>query len=231
MAAATREAGEVREAGAPSGSTAGVPRLHLASRSPRRTKLLSEHGLEHDAEHPGVDDAELVRGGVGPVAWVAALAYFKAAAAIHNMKVRGGAGGGRDRLVVGADTICVQDGELFGQPKDGADAERMLRRFENAEHDVLTGVALVHTETGVRDLFVSDAKVRVGRIGDERIGEYVKSGEWRGKAGAYNLHERLEAGWPIEFTGDPTTIVGLPMKALVRRLERFGVGTGAGRAA
>jgi predicted house-cleaning NTP pyrophosphatase (Maf/HAM1 superfamily) len=48
----------------------------------------------------------------------------------------------------------------------------------------------------------------------------VDSGQWAGKAGAYNLSERLEAGWPIEYEGDPTTIMGLPMRALMARLER-----------
>ena len=57
-------------------------------------------------------------------------------------------------------------------------------------------------------------------MGPARIDEYVATGEWSGKAGAYNLSERMAAGWPIEYDGDPTTIMGLPMRALLARLEQ-----------
>jgi septum formation protein len=53
-----------------------------------------------------------------------------------------------------------------------------------------------------------------GDVDDDAIDEYVASGQWRGKAGGYNLEERLEAGWPIECEGDPTTVMGLPMRRL-----------------
>ena len=51
------------------------------------------------------------------------------------------------------------------------------------------------------------------------IYSYVAGGEWRGKAGAYNLSERIQAGWPIECKGDPTTVMGLPMRKLSRLLK------------
>jgi len=74
-----------------------------------------------------------------------------------------------------------------------------------------------------RWLVADRAVVRVGPISDEQIEAYVASGEWRGKAGAYNLSERIEAGWPIECLGDPTTVMGLPMRRLPEWLKRAGV--------
>jgi len=126
--------------------------------------------------------------------------------------------------------MCLKDGRLLGQPADAADAEAMLRSLENGAHEVLTGVALLRVEpdgSRTREVLVDRAWVRVGSIGAERIREYVASGEWRGKAGAYNLFERIDAGWPIEYSGDPTTVMGLPMRALVSRLERLAA-AGAG---
>jgi septum formation protein len=209
----------------------GLPRLLLASQSPRRRLLLREHGVEHDAEHPGVDDGELSPGRVTPEQWVAALAYFKAAAGARKQAPPGPGAGGHHRLVLGADTVCVKNGELLGQPRDAQDARRMLKLLENGSHEVLTGVAIIDPRAeasggggggvGWRHLFVDRARVRVGSIGDDKIQAYVASGEWRGKAGAYNLGERIAAGWPITYEGDPTTVMGLPMEALLRRLEKL----------
>jgi septum formation protein len=166
-----------------------------------------------------VDDSQLVRGGVTPAEWVAALAYFKAAAARDRLVPACYAAG--ELVVLGADTVVRKDDALIGQPRDAADAERIIRLLQNGEHDVLTGVAFVDAATGRRDMWVDKSRVRVGEIGDERIGAYVAGTDWCGKAGGYNLSERLAAGWPIEFEGDAGSIMGLPMKRLADRLVRF----------
>ena len=189
------------------------PRLHLASQSARRRELLARHGVEHDAAHPGIDDGQLSPGNVSADQWVASLAYLKAVA---------GAQAAKSGPVLGADTVCVVDGEMLGQPDDADDASRMIRLVENRAHEVVTGVALVWPGEARREIFVDRAVVSVGQIGEGRINEYIASGQWQGKAGAYNLSERMAAGWPITFSGDPSTVMGLPMRALLRRLERIG---------
>lgn len=216
------EAGDVgtKSRGVSRGARA-LPRVLLASRSPRRRALLTEYGVPHDAEHPGFDDAILRPTGVSAEQWVASLAYLKASAGAAIARSRGGG----VTIVLGADTTCEKNGKLLGTPADGPEARAMLRELSNGEHRVLTGVALVESRDGtredVRHVFVDSATVRMGALSDEQIDEYVESGGWRGKAGAYNLAERLEAGWPIEYTGDPTTIMGLPMGKLVPALERL----------
>lgn len=195
------------------------PRLILASRSPRRRQLLDEAGIVHSVRlAEEIDDGDLSPGRVTPENWVAALAYLKARAVADSLD-----DDAVGMVVLGADTVCVQDGEIIGQPADRAEAERTIRLFENAEHDVMTGVAMVDEHKVIVDLFVDRARVRVGTIGDDEIEAYLETEMWRGKAGAYNLFERIDAGWPIEFSGDGTTIVGLPMTALGRRLEGLGL--------
>lgn len=206
-------------AGIAENDAAGLPpRLILASRSPRRRQLLDEAGIAHTVQlAEEIDDGDLSPGAVSPENWVAALAYLKARAVAESID------DGLGSLVLGADTVCVQDGEIIGQPADRAAAERTIRLFAEREHDVLTGVAIVGDGQVIVDLFVDRARVRVGRIDDESIESYLNTEMWRGKAGAYNLFERIEAGWPIEFTGDATTIVGLPMDALGRRFGALGL--------
>jgi len=198
---------------------ATMPRVLLASKSPRRRELLTEFGIEHSAAQTGVDDGLLVRGGVTPAEWVAALAYFKAAAAMRGLGDWSYTPG--EMVIVGADTVVRKGRDLIGQPRDAAHAEQTIRTLRNGSHDVLTGVALIDAGTGERDMFVDVATVNVGEIHDDLIRDYVATGQWSGKAGAYNLRERINDGWPIQFTGDPTTIMGLPMQRLVSRLAEF----------
>lgn len=189
----------------------------LASSSPRRRELLAQAGIDFEAIDPGIDDGQLRSGAVSPAQWVIALAAMKARAGLD----RAGELGMEPGIVIGADTICVLDGNLIGQPTDEDDARSILRSFVNRSHEVLTGVALLWSGGTRRELFVERAAVAWGAIDDQQIERYLATGLWRGKAGAYNLDERLADGWPITFEGDPGTIVGLPLDALVPRLDRL----------
>lgn len=206
------------------GKPVKLPRVLLASRSERRRQLLQEKGIDYLAEHPGIEDSTLIPGGVDPDWWVISLAYLKARAGLDVFQGISRAGD----VVLGADTACVRDGRMLGTPRDGAEAAAIIRALSKGRHDVLTGVALIDIATGTRTLFMDRASVWLGELSDEEISAYVATGQWQGKAGAYNLCERSEAGWPIEYVGDPSTITGLPMKLLIKALERM-VHAGAGK--
>ncbi len=177
--------------------------------------MLLRHEIEHVVVPPGFDDGVLRPGQVTPGRWVAALAYLKASSPTAMREADA-----RQWRVLGADTVCVLDDRIIGQPADATAARETIEAFENREHDVLTGAALVSPGNRARVIFTDRAVVRVGAIGAARISEYVASGLWRGKAGAYNLSERLAAGWPIEVDGDPDTVMGLPMRRLLSMLSR-----------
>lgn len=191
----------------------------LASTSPRRREIMRLAGLEHDAINPGVDDGQLSPQDATPGAWVAAMAYLKASAGLDKWRATGQ---GR-RTVIGADTICVHAGVIIGQPIDAHDAGSMLAAFDDTVHQVLTGVAVIDSSTGRRDIFVDQATVWWDGVGTERIETYVAGGLWKGKAGAYNLADRLEAGWPIRYEGSAETIMGLPIGLLRARLDQMPV--------
>jgi septum formation protein len=139
-----------------------------------------------------------------------ALAYIKARSVADALRGRGAV----DGTVLGADTVCVHGGQVFGQPRDAVEARRMLRTMRNGTHEAITGLCLLPLRTVGRWLIVDRTVVRWGRVGDDTIERYVTSGQWRGKAGGYNLIERLEDGWPITCQGDPHTVMGLPMSRL-----------------
>lgn len=198
---------------------ANLPMVVLASASPRRRAMLEEIGVEHRVAPAQVDDGELVPGdSVHPDEWVIALAYLKAISSARTIE---DAALGGQLLVLGADTVCVYDGEIIGQPRDRGHAREIIEQMSGATHEVLTGVAIIDPVSGKRELFVDESVVTVGEISDAEIESYLDSEMWRGKAGAYNITERLAAGWPITFTGDETSIVGLPMTRTLERVARF----------
>lgn len=155
-----------------------------------------------------------MRGSISPEAWVVALAYLKAESTRRALDTNLL----EKTVVLGADTVVVKEGEVIGQPRDQKEALAIIQRLMDGSHVVLTGVALLVPGLP-RELFTDAAHVRVGSIDDHAVAAYIESGDWTGKAGAYNLEERLAAWWPIEFEGDPSTIMGLPMRALAPRLR------------
>lgn len=200
----------------------------LASRSPRRRLMLDEARVPIVVQPADVDDGRLAPGRVQPEAWVMALAYLKARRVVELLDRRDEPA--RGGTIIGADTVCVHDGAILGQPRDAEHAREMIRMMRDRTHITITGVALVtlHDSAASRTvsrmapqrlLFFDCTSVTVGHVPDDEIDRYIAGGEWRGKAGAYNLSERAGAGWPIRVEGDPATVMGLPMQRLLRMLN------------
>lgn len=189
--------------------------LVLASASPRRRALLESAGFAPAVLESDLDDARLERGAVDAVRFVAALSWFKA----RRVAERNDLG---DRVLLAADTECLDGDRLLGKPADEDEARTMLRGLRERRHRTVTAVSLIEAG-GRRHLFADLAFVTIGALADEEIDRYVAEGGWRGKAGGYNFAERLAAGWPIACEGDPTSVMGLPMRRLVPMLESLGV--------
>lgn len=188
------------------------PVILLASRSPRRVQLLRDAGYPVRVVDAGVDDGQLDARNVVPSEWTISLAFLKARAARERLSPPERSEG----VVLGADTVVVKHASIIGQPRDADHARQIIRTLRNGSHEVLTGCCLLWPD-GRRDLFFDRAAVRVGELPDTVIDEYIASDNWRGKAGAYNLVERIDAGWPITYEGDPATVMGLPMRKLASR--------------
>src|SRR5437899_279877 len=107
-------------------------KIILASGSPRREQLLREMGLRFTVITP--DGVEELTGGAAPD--VVALQNAQ-------RKARAVAGRHREAIVIGADTIVVLDGVIFGKPRDFDDAIRMLTQLAGRRHEVITGVCLI----------------------------------------------------------------------------------------
>jgi len=185
--------------------------LILASSSPRRRELLQAAGIEFVVqpadvpEIPGPDES--------PVDFAKRLAREKAESI--------GRAHPKD-MVLGADTIVIVDGEIFGKPADPEDAARMLRRLSGRDHLVTTAVCLCRN--GVADVHAETTRVFFSTISEAEIAEYIASGHPMDKAGAYGI-QGYASRWVYRVEGDYFTIVGLPVARVWGMLERAGYGS------
>jgi septum formation protein len=185
-------------------------RLVLASSSPRRRQLLATLGVPFDSVDPMVDELRLPD--EEPYDYVERIARAKASSAA-----------GLGKLVLGADTTVVLEGQVLGKPRHPEEAKAMLRRLSGKAHEVLTAVALSQTtdRVEVRSEVVS-ALVRFLPLTEEEIADYVDSGEPMDKAGAYALNGRA-AIYVESVQGSPSGVMGLPLHVVARLLRSAGL--------
>jgi MAF protein len=190
-----------------------TPQLILASRSPRRRKLLAHLGLPFRVVVPQVEEdaAPTATGKPEELAEVLALAKAQAVA-----------GQEREGIVIAADTIVVDGETILGKPADGVEAAATLRGLRGRTHRVITGLAVVHAGTGWRGASQVTTHVRMRRYSDGEIAAYVARGEPLDKAGAYAIQD--ERFHPVaSYDGCYCNVVGLPLKALILLLRRAGL--------
>jgi septum formation protein len=180
-------------------------RLILASASPRRLELLARIGVVPDAVIPAEID-ETPRAGELPVRYACRMAAEKAAAVAEA-----------GALVLAADTVVAAGRRILPKADSEADAIRTLRLLSGRRHRVHSAVTLVGAD-GVARQRLSTSIVTFKPLSDQELADYVASGEWRGKAGAYAIQGRAEAliRW---VAGSHSGVVGLPLfetRALLR---------------
>ena len=185
-----------------------LPRLILASGSPRRSSLLRGLGLTSTTRPVDIDETPGT--GEEPAAYVLRLAREKAMAETHA-----------GELILAADTIVVLDGAILGKPRDPADARRMLHSLAGREHTVLTAVALHEPDTGRTETASVSTVVRIAEMSPEELAWYVDTGEPLDKAGSYAV-QGLGSLFVDEVRGNYSNVVGLPIPTVFRLFAELG---------
>lgn len=177
--------------------------LVLASASPRRRELLTRAGLSFEVWPSGVEETPLP--GEAPRALAERLAREKA------LDVARALGPRPSRLVLGADTLVVLEGDVLGKPRDPEHAVTLLRRLLGRRHRVITGVALVESaELRVRALSV-ESHVTMRAAEEPEVRAYVATGEPLDKAGAYAAQGEGRR-FVLGIEGSESNVIGLPLE-------------------
>lgn len=190
----------------------------LASRSPRRSQLLTQIGVPHEVLELDFNEERLP--GEAPRDYVERLARDKA---MHARRCAPGAAG---RPLLAADTVVVLDTTIFFKPHDEQDCVYMLGQLSGREHEVMTAVALAHgpqTRT-----VVSVSRVTFRALDEAERRAYWATGEPADKAGGYAI-QGLGAAFVERIEGSYSGVMGLPLYETARLLRAAGVPVWQGR--
>ena len=185
-------------------------KLILASGSPRRRELMEKLGIPFEVEVSEADETL-----PDDIAAEDAALYLSGikANAVYNLYYED------HMVVIGADTVVIYDGAIYGKPKDEEDAFRMLKTLSGNTHRVITGVTVIAGDGDEEQeiTFSNSSEVTFYELSDEEIRDYIATGEPMDKAGAYGIQDH--GALLIEhIDGDFYSVMGLPVAQLSRAL-------------
>ncbi|MBM3840175.1 MAG: septum formation protein Maf [Verrucomicrobia bacterium] len=189
-----------------------LPKLILASASPRRSELLRRLDVEFQVVSSNA--AEVLQEQLTPSELAQINAYRKARAVSKRYP---------DYLVLGADTVVTLRGKLFGKPANLAEARRMLEVLQGDTHQVVTGVSMIHLRHRRERLFAEITEVTFRPLTLEQIDRYLASMNPLDKAGGYAIQEGGDA-LVQDVVGSYFNVVGLPLERLKAELGRWSGG-------
>ena len=179
----------------------------LASISPRRKELLGAITEDFTVVPSRFDESNLDHS--DPFVFAEKASYEKAKDVADRNK---------DSLVIGADTIVVLDGKIFGKPKDLAHAKEMLKSLSGRTHQVITGLTLFKQGRSATAHAVTDVTFKL--LSDKNIDDYLSDKHVLDKAGSYAIQE-IGDKFVKNIKGDRDNVVGLPIYLLKQMLRQF----------
>ena len=188
--------------------------LILASASPRRKELLANVGYEFSIE---VCDLEENSDKEIPYELVMELAKVKARAIMDNHKEE-------DVIVLGADTVVANEGQILGKPKNLEHAKEMITSLQGKAHQVYTGVCICWNDGKINQnlTFYEKTDVEVYPMTKDEIESYVTTGECSDKAGSYAI-QGLFSPYIKGIAGDYNNVVGLPVARIYQEIKKLGL--------
>jgi len=183
--------------------------IYLASKSPRRRKLLKQLGINFKAF--SVNLHEEIFDGEHPAATVKRLANHKFEEALKRK---------RDGIIITADTIVVLNKKIIGKPIDEKDAFRILKLLSGKTHTVYTGFVVCNVIKNKKIVDYEKTEVTFRKITDEEIEKYISSGSPMDKAGAYGIQDDFGAVFVKKINGCYYNVVGLPLAKVYQALQK-----------
>lgn len=182
--------------------------IYLASKSPRRRKLLKQLGIDFSSFSVELD--EEIFDGEHPVECVTRLAKEKMAKA--RLEVN-------DGIIITADTIVVLGKEVIGKPSDKNEAKKFLMKLSGKTHIVYTGFSVFNSITKKEIIEFEKTEVEFRMLDNLEIENYVEGGSPMDKAGAYGIQDDFGAVFVKKINGCYYNVVGLPLTKLYQVLR------------
>jgi septum formation protein len=184
-------------------------RLILASSSPRRAEILTREKVRFEIKI--LDSYKEENVSSDPVTHVLESSKRKAQSVADELE---------DGIILGADTIVVLDGEILGKPQNKENAFFILKKLSGRTHDVYTGVTLINKSTGKTISNYDVTKVKFNQLNEQKISDYITTGEPMDKAGAYGI-QGMGSFLVDHIEGSLDNVIGLPTERLQEMLAQI----------
>lgn len=184
----------------------------LASKSPRRSQLLSEIGVDFTIEIK--EDVE--------EKYPADLKHEDIAVFLSELKAKpflSDIEADANKIVITADTIVCAKGKVLGKPKDKAEATEILQLLSGIKHQVISGVTLSSKQKTLSFSVATDVYFK--SLSEKEIEFYIDNYKPFDKAGAYGIQEWIGMVGIEKIEGSYFNVVGLPVQKLYQELSQF----------
>lgn len=186
----------------------------LASKSPRRKKVLKTLGIKFEVIPSNFDENSIKGLEKNPPKLVESLAIEKAKVVAKKNP---------NDLIIGADNMVALDGKVIGKPKDLDEARDILRKASGNSLKAYNGIAVIYKKKLKSKTTVGLAKFY--KLSERVISKHLKTGDPLDKAGGF-AGEPAEGGKLLEkFEGEPGEELGLPLTTLKKFFKELGVKT------
>jgi septum formation protein len=185
----------------------------LASKSVDRSKLFTYAKIPIEIIGPEIDEEVFKKKIRDPIILVKELAKAKV---IYTKNILSESK--KDAFIIAADTIIEYNGEVIGKAKDEQMAFHILKRLTGNVHNLLTGIAITRSMDPKIVIDYESTVVKFLELSEKELNGYLKSGDWKGRAGAYAITEK--ASLFIEYIqGSFSNVIGLPMHKVYQILK------------
>ena len=184
--------------------------IYLASKSPRRKKMLEQINLKFKTI--SIECEEKIKKNETPAETVKRISKEKLNVAKRQIK---------KGIIITADTIVVTNRTIIGKPENELDALKILKKLSGKTHSVYTGFSVYNSTSQRTIVDYEKTLVTFRKLNDEEIKEYITTGSPMDKAGAYGIQDDFGAVFIKKINGCYYNVVGLPISKVYSTLKRI----------
>jgi septum formation protein len=191
-----------------------MKKLILASKSRDRSELFNRLNIPFEVLNTKINENDYKTRDIQPVMLVKELAKAKVLKAKEFLVNEE-----KGTIVIAADTIVELDGKIIGKAQNEAEAFKMLKMLGDRSHHLITGIAITTIKEAKIVIDYDITIVTFLNLSEEDIRNYIKIGEWKGRAGSYSIRDNASL-FIKEIQGSPSNVIGLPMQKIFEILKK-----------
>lgn len=195
-----------------------LKKIILASKSIDRSEILKRAGIPFETCITNIDEEKYKTSISNAVELVQELAKAKALFAKNKLSKNN-----LDAIIIAADTIVELNREIIGKAYHEEQAFKILKKLMGKTHKLITGITITETKNPKIIIDSDTTIVEFLELSDEEIWEYIKTNEWKERAGAYSIMDKASL-FINKINGSSSNVIGLPMHKIYKILRKeFGL--------